>query len=99
MNRRTAVALTVTLVALSLASLLVACGGAQGEVATPPTPDGKVLVEARCAQCHDLGLVERARKTEAAWKATVERMVAKGAKLDEEEQALVIQYLAETYPQ
>jgi hypothetical protein len=37
-------------------------------------------------------------KTEEEWRATVERMVGKGAQLDEAEQELLIQYLAETYP-
>jgi hypothetical protein len=43
--------------------------------------------------------VERAKKTEEEWKATVGRMVGKGADLNESEQELVIKYLAETYPQ
>ena len=45
-----------------------------------------------------LEVVESARFAPAAWKATVDRMVMNGAQLDEEEQALVIEYLAETYP-
>ena len=65
----------------------------------PVTLDGKSLVQERCTKCHDLGPVERAKKAEEEWKATVERMVGKGAKLSQTEQALVIQYLAETYPQ
>lgn len=32
------------------------------------------------------------------WKATVERMVGKGAQLNKAEQELVIKYLTETYP-
>jgi len=65
----------------------------------PATPGGKSLVESRCSTCHALGLVEGAKKTEAAWKATVEDMVTKGAQLNQEQQELVIKYLAETYPQ
>ena len=64
----------------------------------PPTPDGKTLLQERCTRCHDLGRVERARKTEEEWKATVERMVGKGAQLSQADQELVIRYLAETYP-
>jgi hypothetical protein len=56
------------------------------------------LLEERCTKCHDLGRVEQAKKTEEEWKATVERMVGKGAQLSQAEQTLVIQYLAETYP-
>ena len=65
----------------------------------PVTLDGKSLLEERCTRCHDLGRVERAKKTEEEWKANVERMVGKGAQLNEAEQELVIKYLAETYPQ
>ena len=64
----------------------------------PAALEGKSLLEERCTQCHGLGGVERAKKTEEEWKATVERMVGKGAQLDEAEQELLIQYLAETYP-
>jgi hypothetical protein len=41
--------------------------------------------------------VERVAKTEAEWKSTVERMVGKGAELDQAEQQAVIQHLVETY--
>ena len=64
----------------------------------PATLDGQSLVEERCTQCHGLGQVERSKKTEEEWKATVERMVGKGTQLDQTEQELVIKYLAETYP-
>jgi len=64
-----------------------------------PALDGQALVQERCTECHNLGRVERARKTEAGWKANVERMVKMGAQLSQKEQTAVIQYLAETYPQ
>lgn len=107
MSRRMPAVLTITLAVLLLGSLLAACGGARGETAvptteqekaTPVTLDGRSLLEERCTRCHDLGRVERARKTEEEWKATVDRMMGKGAQLGQAEQTLVIQYLAETYP-
>jgi cytochrome c5 len=64
----------------------------------PAALDGKALVESRCTQCHDLGRVKQAKKTGEEWKATVERMVAKGAQLNQAEQEAAIKYLAETYP-
>jgi len=64
----------------------------------PTKPDGKSLVESRCSTCHPVSLVETAKKTEAGWQETVERMVASGAQLNQEQQELVIKYLAETYP-
>jgi cytochrome c5 len=108
MSRSIPVILTVMLLGLLLGSLLAACGGAKDETAVPTTEqeeaapaalEGKSLLEERCTRCHDLGRVERAKKTEEEWKATVERMVGKGAQFNEAEQEVVIQYLAETYPQ
>ena len=64
----------------------------------PATLDGQSLLQERCTVCHGLGGVERAKKTEEEWKATVERMVGKGAQLNQAEQELLIKYLAETYP-
>jgi cytochrome c5 len=106
MSRRTTAVLAVTLVALVFGSLLAACGGGAKEETAPPAKeeaapaalDGKSLVEERCTKCHDLGRVEKAKKTEEEWKTTVERMVGKGAELNQAEQEAVIKYLAETYP-
>lgn len=107
MSKRMAAVLTMALVVLLLTSLVVACGGpkeetpvpTQEEKPAPSTLNGETLVEERCTKCHDLGRVERAKKTEEEWQATVERMVGKGAQLNQAEQELVIKYLAETYPQ
>ena len=60
--------------------------------------DGKTLVEARCTVCHGLGKVESASMNQEQWKKVVENMVSKGAELSAEEQTVVIEYLATTYP-
>lgn len=60
--------------------------------------DGKLLLETRCTQCHDLGRVTTTSKTAEAWEKTVVRMVGKGTKLNAEEQAVLIEYLSTTYP-
>ena len=102
----------VGIVLLLLAgALLTACGGGPEPATTAPpppqeqpsteeqptAPDGESLVAERCAACHGLARIQQASKTEAEWEATVTRMVGKGADLNAEEQAVVIQYLAETY--
>ena len=108
MSRRILAVFAMMLLVLLLGSLLAACGRAEDETAVPTaeqeeaapvTLDGKSLLEERCTPCHDLGRVEGAKKAEEEWKATVERMVGKGAQLNQEEQALVIQHLAEAYPE
>ena len=107
MGRRMLAVFTMMLLVVLVGSLVAACGAAEDESAVttteqeeaaPAALEGKTLVEERCTTCHDLGRVERAKKTKEEWKASVERMVGKGAQLSQAEQELVIEYLAETYP-
>jgi len=63
----------------------------------PPTGDGAALLEERCTTCHNLERTTSVRKTRDEWEKTVIRMVSKGAELNEEEQEILIEYLAETY--
>ena len=69
------------------------------EPPTEPSPagDGAALLEERCTVCHGLDRTTSARKTRDQWEQTVVRMVGKGAELNEEEQEILIAYLAETY--
>jgi cytochrome c5 len=71
----------------------------QEEPPTEPSPagDGAALLEERCTVCHGLDRTTSARKTREQWEQTVVRMVGKGAELNEEEQKILIAYLAETY--
>jgi len=55
------------------------------------------LLQDRCTSCHSLAQVEGAQKTREEWDTTVSRMVGKGAQLSEDEQAALVEYLAETY--
>lgn len=59
--------------------------------------DGKALTETRCTQCHGLDKISSQAKSMENWTATVDRMIGKGAKLNDAEKAAVISYLAETY--
>jgi cytochrome c5 len=71
----------------------------QEEPPTEPSPagDGAALLAERCTVCHGLDRVTSAQKTREQWEQTVARMVGKGAELNEEEQKILIAYLAETY--
>lgn len=91
-------AVVVLVLTALLAALVVACGNTSEKTDSAGVLDGKALAEERCAACHPYSRVEAAAKTPEEWKSNVERMVQKGAKLDEAEQAAVIQYLSEAFP-
>jgi cytochrome c5 len=103
MKTRTTI-LVFAAIGLLILGLAVACGGAQEEPAAPPSAEepagdlsGEELLQARCTQCHGLDVVETASKTESEWEDTVQRMIAKGARLTEAEAQTLVEYLAETY--
>jgi cytochrome c2 len=59
-------------------------------------PDGEKLTQERCAQCHNLVRVERAKdmKDRVGWERTVDRMIGKRpGLLSADERAAVINYL------
>ncbi|MBN1812889.1 MAG: hypothetical protein JXA14_13720 [Anaerolineae bacterium] len=101
MNKSLLKALIAVSLVVLLSTLLTACGGDQQQdegQGAPEALDGKTLVEERCTECHGLDRTTEASKTGEEWKTTVERMVDKGADLNTEEQAAVVEYLTETYP-
>ncbi len=63
----------------------------------PVSAVGQLLVEERCTRCHTVERIERASKTEEEWRATVERMVGKGAELTTAEQDAVIDFLVASH--
>ena len=108
MSRRTTHYALLALLIVLATALLAACGAQEaaepesgaGEAApTTAGPDGKALAEERCSACHPYSRVTGAKKSAADWKANVERMVAHGAQLNAAEQAAVIEYLSEAYPE
>jgi len=58
---------------------------------------GEQLVNDRCTECHEREQVDNADKTPEEWADTVDRMIAYGAELNDEERQVVIDYLAETH--
>jgi len=59
--------------------------------------EGARLVETRCTECHALSTVTNASYDQAGWEDNVARMIAYGARLNDAERVLVVQYLAENY--
>jgi hypothetical protein len=93
---KTRIVLGSTILLLVLSLILAACGGAKEPAADL---DGKALTEERCTVCHNLQTVSGAKKSRDAWQSTVERMIGKGAQLDDAEKAAVVDYLTEAYPE
>ena len=103
MNRRlialSAVLVLVVFVAAQCqqADAFRATTAAPAGTAAPWVVEGASLLQERCTVCHGLARVQSAQKSEADWRATVDRMVAQGAHLSSAEQETLIKYLAATY--
>lgn len=79
---------------IMIVSLLVMCLGSLFAFAGDP----QELVEKTCSACHDLGRVHAAYgvKDQAAWSATVARMLAKSKApaVTHEEHGIIVDWLA-----
>ena len=102
MNRRNVFGIVIALVVVTV--ILSACGGSPAGQPASDEPaeellalDGETLLKDRCTDCHDLDRTTRAQKTREEWDDTVARMVDKGTKLTDEEQTVLVDYLAATY--
>ena len=99
------------LLALIIISFLSACAGDDQPTQPPtvipsqseeineilPSIDGETLINERCNICHTLDRIEKAKKSRADWERIVARMMKEGARLEIDKQAILIDYLAETY--
>ncbi len=77
----------------SLAALVVlACGAwAQGV-------PGRAEAERICSQCHEFARSIAPRQNRAGWQATMDKMIALGAKGTQKDFDTIVDYLAATYP-
>lgn len=89
--RRRALAWTLVLAKLGVLAVFVA--RAQD---VPPLPDGqgRELTERTCSQCHSLEHVLRHRMTRRQWEAQLDTMIAKGAKIADDDFDPLAGYLA-----
>jgi hypothetical protein len=55
--------------------------------------DFEALIDEKVAGNHDLGRIFNADKTREEWETTIDRMIGYGAKINEEEKTLIIDYL------
>ena len=74
------------------AALLLCALGATAQDNLPPGPGQPLVLEA-CVQCHDFKWIVAQRKTEAAWRRTVDEMIWRGAPLMPGEADVVTRYL------
>lgn len=56
--------------------------------------DGPAVLEAHCAGCHSLSQIATLEKTLPEWKAVLAQMEALGARLDDSEKAILLDFLA-----
>jgi len=63
-----------------------------------PDGPGKAEMVKVCTGCHELNRSAAIHQDRDGWKATVDKMVALGAKGTDEELAAVVDYLARTFP-
>lgn len=102
--------MNITLIFLFLLSvLLFGCQSAnstptQGLSATTSssptnsaTNDGATLLQTRCTVCHSLDRVNNEKNTRAGWEQIVNKMVQKGAQLNDSEKATLLDYLAQNF--
>jgi mono/diheme cytochrome c family protein len=102
MKRQTTLPLFMAILLLTGGIFLASCSGssqsspAVDESSAPLT--GEELMLQRCTVCHtETRIVEKSADLEG-WTTTVDRMMTKGARLDEAERQTLIDYLTQTYP-
>ena len=93
-DRRGVLAALSVAAGLGLAVGLVAWGCSSGPVA-----DGPTLLNSRCSNCHSPQRGLTTRKTPAEWEQTVTRMIGKGAKVNNAEKAVLVDYLSKATAQ
>jgi mono/diheme cytochrome c family protein len=95
-----------TMIRIGCSGAMLLAGLALAREATPPaaqTPDalpegeGQALVARACSQCHSLQVVTSVRLTRKQWEAKIDQMLARGAKLSDEEIDLAAEYLARNF--
>ena len=81
---------------LLLATTLSSFGPCALADPTPSLPDGpgRDLIARKCTQCHSLENVTRTRHTRKQWEAQLDTMIARGARLSDEDFERIADYLA-----
>ena len=72
--------------------------GAQESTDPAKLPDGpgKTILQSSCTACHGLDLLSG--RDEASWKDTVDRMIAMGAVVADDQVKVLVEYLTKNFP-
>lgn len=85
-------------------ALLLASGllpmAAKGQAANSPLPNGphRDTVQRVCSSCHAVQMFTGRRMGKEAWGTTVSNMIARGAKINDDEFDQIVTYLSATFP-
>jgi cytochrome c5 len=71
-------------------------GAQETDPAKLPDGPGKTIVQSSCTVCHGLELLSG--RDEAAWKDTVDRMIAMGATVADDQVKVLVDYLVKNFP-
>lgn len=96
MKRRLA-AILFTLIAITVFTSACSSGSSNTTPSSTSALDGATLVQERCSVCHPLSRVESASHTAAEWRTIVNTMISRGAQLNSEEEAAVVNYLTANF--
>src|SRR5215470_5127345 len=90
---------------LTLFASLIFCSAAlaqpQGKGTPRPLPegDGKQVLENACTTCHPITMITNSGHTREDWQLVMERMVAAGAEVPQNQVAVVTDYLTKNFPE
>ena len=62
-----------------------------------PEGEGKKVIQAACASCHGLDVLNGQEETKPQWQAVVDAMIDRGATLNKQESAQAVAYLAKNF--
>ncbi|MEZ2346609.1 c-type cytochrome [Terriglobus sp. RCC_193] len=85
-------------------ALLLASGllpmAAKGQAANSPLPNGphRDTVQRICSSCHAVQMFTGRKMSKEAWGTTVSNMIARGAKINDDEFDQIVTYLSATFP-
>jgi competence ComEA-like helix-hairpin-helix protein len=64
---------------------------------TLPPGEGQAIVQQKCASCHALKVVTGKRASREQWSPIVDRMITRGADVDDDEIDTLLDYLAKNF--